>query len=78
MEEIKELTEEIKALRVQVSELKTGAEPLILTSDELCDKLRITSPTLLAWRRKGKVPFLCIGKSIRYNYNEVLKAVEKW
>lgn len=43
---------------------------------ELCARLDITEPTVIRWRKKGKIPFLLIGSSVRYNYRAVIKALE--
>ena len=48
----------------------------ILTGEELCKKLGVTIQTLIRWRHKGKIPFLRIGSSIRYDFIKVLEAIE--
>ncbi len=51
-------------------------KPDIMTGEELCEKLDVTIQTLIRWRQKGKIPFLQIGSSIRYDFNKVLEAIE--
>ena len=51
-------------------------KPEILTGEELCKKLGITIQSVIRWRHKGKIPFLRIGSSIRYDFNKVLEALE--
>jgi excisionase family DNA binding protein len=51
-------------------------EPEIMTGEELCKKLGVTIQTLIRWRHKGKIPFLRIGSSIRYDFIKVLEAIE--
>ena len=51
-------------------------KPDIITGEELCKKLDVTIQTLIRWRQKGKIPYLQIGSSIRYDLNKVLDAIE--
>ena len=48
----------------------------IIDTKELCIRLNITEPTVIRWRKKGKIPFLQIGSAIRFNYYNVLGALE--
>lgn len=56
-------------------DLKTP-ELEIITGEELCKKLDVTIQTLIRWRHKGKIPYLQLGSSIRYDFNKVLDALE--
>jgi excisionase family DNA binding protein len=51
-------------------------QPEIMTGEELCKKLDVTIQTLIRWRHKGKIPYLQLGSSIRYDFNKVIKAIE--
>jgi excisionase family DNA binding protein len=51
-------------------------ETILLTGEELCKKLGVTIQTLIRWRHKGKIPFMRIGSSIRYDFIKVLEAIE--
>jgi predicted site-specific integrase-resolvase len=42
----------------------------------LCKRLAITQATAITWEKKGTIPALRIGDCIRYNWPEVLKALE--
>lgn len=55
---------------------KTEPKPEIMTGEQLCEKLDITIQTLIRWRHKGKIPYLQIGSSVRYDFNKVLNALE--
>ena len=48
-----------------------------ITTAELCEFLGITEPTVIRLRKRGKIPFLQIGGSIRYNKSNVVQALEK-
>ncbi len=50
--------------------------PEIIDTDTLCNRLNITKPTAIRYRKKGAIPFLRIGSSIRYDWNAVVKALE--
>ena len=43
---------------------------------ETCKFLGITEPTLISWRKKGRIPFMQVGSAIRYDLSAVLKAIE--
>ena len=62
----------LKSLPKQEAEKAT----ILLTGEELCKKLGVTIQTLIRWRHKGKIPFLRIGSSIRYDFIKVLEAIE--
>ena len=47
-----------------------------ITTKQLCEFLGITEPTVIRWRKKGKIPFLQIGSSIRFNLTSVVAALE--
>jgi len=50
-------------------------EAVIKSQIEMCSFLGITEPTIIRWRKKGKIPFLQIGSSIRYDLNAVIDAL---
>jgi len=62
----------LKSLPNQEAEKET----ILMTGEELCKKLDVTIQTLIRWRHKGKLPYLQIGSSIRYDFNKVLDALE--
>jgi excisionase family DNA binding protein len=47
----------------------------LLSIKQLCEHLKITEPTALRWRKKGKIPFYNIGASIRFKLSEVLDSL---
>lgn len=52
-------------------------DPRIINTKELCKILNVTEPTIIRWRRKGKIPFMQIGSAVRFNLNDVLKSLEE-
>lgn len=49
----------------------------IIDTEELCKRLNITGPTVRKWRAKKKIPFIKVGDSIRFDFQDVLKALKK-
>jgi len=47
-----------------------------LTKKELAPHLRVGPRTLDEWMRKGRVPFLKIGKTVRFRLQDVLEKLE--
>lgn len=47
-----------------------------ITRTELMSRLGITEPTVIRWERRGKIPCLRIGSSVRYDWDAVLKSLE--
>jgi predicted DNA-binding transcriptional regulator AlpA len=66
-----------KAMGKQIEAPHTKTE--IIDRSELCRRLNITEPTCIRYEKKGKLPRIEIGSSIRYDWNRVIKALEgKW
>lgn len=49
-----------------------GACDGLLDKPELAAKLRISKRTVDAWMRKRRLPFIKIGKTVRFNWQDVL------
>ncbi len=47
-----------------------------ITRRELISRLKVTEPTIIRWERKGKIPCLRIGNSVRYKWSDVIEALE--
>lgn len=62
------LVEEQKQL--QVAECASDG---LLTKRGLAPKLQISTRTLDDWMRKGRIPFLKLGKSVRFRWQDVLE-----
>tara|TARA_B110000003_G_scaffold111226_1_gene113859 strand:- start:306 stop:563 length:258 start_codon:yes stop_codon:yes gene_type:complete len=48
----------------------------IITEKELSKRLNITKVTLHKYRKQGKIPFSQIGRTIRYDYKEVMETLK--
>jgi excisionase family DNA binding protein len=53
-----------------------GVQPLC-TEKEIAEFLNISVLTCQKWRAKGRIPFMRIGNSIRYDQREVINALQK-
>ena len=71
-EELKELIENAvyKAINGQAVNYE------IITENELSKRIGITKPTLGKYRKEGKIPFSQVGRSIRYDYKEVMETLK--
>lgn len=56
--------------------LETTTVPL-LSTEELSKSLSVSDQTVNRWRQKGKIPFVKLGKSYRYDLQKVLCSLEK-
>jgi excisionase family DNA binding protein len=48
----------------------------IITEKELSERLKITKVTLHKYRKEGKIPFSQVGRTIRYDYKEVMETIK--
>ena len=72
-EELKQLIEDAiyKATCTQ-----PNLEYNIITEKELSKRLGITKVTLHKYRKQGKIPFSQVGRTIRYDYKEVMETLK--
>ena len=47
-----------------------------VSTKDLCAFLNITEPTLIRWRKKGRIPFLQIGSRVLYQKSAVISAIQ--
>lgn len=60
--------------RPQRNEQQVSQE--IIDRKELCKRLDLNEGTIIRYEKKGKIPKLSIGNSIRYNWPAVVVALE--
>ena len=48
----------------------------IITEKELSKRIGISKVTLHKYRKEGKIPFSKVGRTIRYDYKEVMEAIK--
>ena len=56
--------------------IKNNNPEKLHSQKEVCRFIGITEPTIIRWRKKGKIPFKQLGASIRYNLDDVIIALE--
>jgi predicted DNA-binding transcriptional regulator AlpA len=75
---IQEQLGKIENKLTEISNIKSQqATKEIIGREELCKRLAITEPTVIRYEKKGKIPRLSIGSSIRYDWGAVIEALEK-
>lgn len=52
-------------------------EKKLISTNEICHKLQISSTTLWRLRKKGVIPFIKVGKSVLFDYEEVLSSLKE-
>ena len=72
-EELKQLIEDaiFKATCTQ-----PNLEYNIITEKELSERIGISKVTLHKYRKEGKIPFIKVGRTIRYDYKEVMETLK--
>jgi excisionase family DNA binding protein len=55
----------------------TSAEGL-LTKFDIADRLKVAPRTVDSWMKKGRIPFLKIGKSCRFHWLDVLEKLNAY
>jgi excisionase family DNA binding protein len=77
-EELKQLIEDavFKATCTHAVFKATCTQPNLeynfISEKELSERIGISKVTLHKYRKQGKIPFSKVGRTIRYDYNEVL------
>ena len=72
-QELKQLIEDavFKATSTQLD-----LEDNLITENELSERIDISKVTLHKFRRQGKIPYSKVGRTIRYNYKEVVESLK--
>ena len=73
IEELKELIE--NAVYKAINGQTVNHE--IITENELSKRIGISKVTLHKYRKEGKIPFSQVGRSIRYDFIEVMQTLKK-
>ena len=72
--------EELKQLIEDAVFKATCTEPNldynIITEKELSERIGISKVTLHKYRKEGKIPFSKVGRTIRYDYKEVMETLK--
>ena len=60
------------------SAIVDGASDGLLDKPELAAKLRISKRTVSAWMKKRRLPFIKIGKTVRFRWPDVLEKLQSF
>ena len=71
-----ELQELIENAVYNVTSTKEVGDYELITENELSKRLSLSKVTLHKYRKEGKIPFSKIGRSIRYDYKEVMETLK--
>jgi excisionase family DNA binding protein len=81
-----EIVERLERMEKMLAELVINAvkpvtaalnQNIVVTTKQLCKYLDITQPTVIRYRKKGRIPFFYIGSAVRFNLHDVIKSLEK-
>src|SRR5262249_50105082 len=76
-------THELEFLTAQFAEIKALLQKpavddaQLLTQEQLADKLQVTVASIINWRKRGRIPYVKIGSSPRYQFAAVIAALQK-
>jgi excisionase family DNA binding protein len=73
------ISEQLKDILERLNNISANPPPgavEIITQDELCKRLMISKPTIIRWAKKKKIPLIRIGRSVRFNWQKVIEALE--
>lgn len=65
------------ALRKQFEKSQNDEKEEFLTTDETCKTAKISRPTLHRWKKAGLIPYVKIGKNVRYKYSDLMDVLNK-
>lgn len=70
------LREELQ--RIGIAANGGSSDKEIISAKVLCQRLDISEPTLISWRKKKKIPFMKVGsRGFRYDWEAVCKALSQ-
>lgn len=71
------ILQELAEIKAAIAIPREENNPIeVIDRKALCKRLAITEPTAIRWGKRGKIPEIHIGYSVRYNWPEVIKSLE--
>lgn len=61
----------------KMTKQKYEAEERMLTTEEACKIAKVSRPTLHRWKKAGLVPYVKIGKNVRYKHSDLIETLNK-
>jgi excisionase family DNA binding protein len=59
------------AIDIRVKAEQREQEDVFLTTEEACKMARVSRPTLHRWKSNGLIPFIKVGKNVRYRKSDL-------
>ena len=75
--EIRKQVEDIVNEKLSIHLYNEIEDDEILSENQLCERLNLSRTTISRYRKENKIPYLKVGNNIRYEYNKVLKSIER-
>ena len=75
--EIRKQVEDIVNEKLSINLNNEIEDDEILSENQLCERLNLSRTTISRYRKENKIPYLKVGNNIRYEYNKVLKSIER-
>lgn len=60
------------AVSKKIEQQKLDGSERMLTTEEACKMAQVSRPTLHRWKAAGLIPYVKIGKSVRYRHSDLL------
>lgn len=64
------------AVGKQLNEAEKRENERMLTTEEVCEIAQVSRQTVHRWKTAGIIPFLKIGKSVRFKYSDVMNLLK--
>lgn len=74
--DIEKVLSSLDSISDELSNISPNPSHVILSNNQFCERLDISSKTAQRWRDKGWVKYSCIGRSIFYVLSDVLSMIE--
>lgn len=64
------------AINKKIKHLEQTEEEKMLTTEEACKAANISRPTLHRWKKAGIIPYVKIGKNVRYKHSDLMELLK--
>ena len=64
------------AIDIRVKAEQREQEEMFLTTEEACKVARVSRPTLHRWKANGLIPFVKVGKNVRYRKSDLTELLK--
>lgn len=64
------------AIDIRMKAEQREKEDVFLTTEEACQMARVSRPTLYRWKSNGLIPFIKVGKNVRYKKSDLTELLK--